>query len=566
VETCVSPEAGVVDSRATPRAIRPHLLPAAHWARIALAILCVFTFARGALWATTTPSFWGPDEDYHFLYVDHVAKYGTIIDPDQPLFTDEYIETTNRTQFNAYGNGPRLDFSGDPKRELGVLAALPKTAREGKHQGRDPAVVHPPLYYYLGATADRASEAFGGTAAPTRMLWVRLVSALISVVGVYASWLLASLFFGRASRLALLAALLVATQPILAFLSGFVSNDIAVFAAFTGVSAYLMFLLQTPAYRRQGLVLGVLLSVALLTKATTLVLLPAAALALLLQRFTFRTPWRETFVLAGYAAAPLLVGAAWWYVHTKVAYGTFTGEVLADGVASSTAGKQSLPSPGIDGYLTLARGWLADAYKTGWFHTVTYEAPQGRWLYFAPGALIGVGLIGVAGFAASVWRRALDPADARLRQLVVLAASFVLLLLPFLVLDVQRAAGGLGYLVAAGRFIAPAYPALVVLVLAGLVWLLSDVARRPALTLLGLGSAAFCWYDWKTHYVQRYFGESDLGNAFEKMAFDRPGWVVPTTYWLLLLVVLASAAAFAYVTLAQGRRPTPPRLPRRRAS
>ncbi len=83
----------------TAAAGRPALLPGPTWARWALVFLCLFAFFRGGLFAATTPSFWGPDEDYHMMYVDHVAMTGTIIDPDRPLFSEEYIETTSRTFF-----------------------------------------------------------------------------------------------------------------------------------------------------------------------------------------------------------------------------------------------------------------------------------------------------------------------------------------------------------------------------------------------------------------------------------------------------------------------------------
>ena len=47
---------------------RPALLPPNGWARLALVLLLCFTFFRGVLWADVMPLFYGPDEDYHFLY------------------------------------------------------------------------------------------------------------------------------------------------------------------------------------------------------------------------------------------------------------------------------------------------------------------------------------------------------------------------------------------------------------------------------------------------------------------------------------------------------------------
>lgn len=543
---------------------RPSLLPDARWARIALALLCAFAFVRGGLWAATTPSFWGPDEDYHFMYVDHVATTGTIIDPDNELFSDEYIETTNRTQFNAYGTGPRLDFQGDPKAVLAQLARLPDGARDQKHLGRDPAVVHPPLYYYLGAVPDKLSEWGGGNALPTRMLWVRLMSSLIGVIAVYAAWLLAAQVFVRHEGRQLLVGLLVATQPMLGFLSGFVSNDVAVIATFTLVTAFCAFLVRVPPTPRQGLWLGGLLTVAVLTKSTALVLLPVAALALILQQLTYRPGWRSTLRVGLFASAPLLVGALWWYVWTRISYGTFTGEVLVNGVATSSAGGTEGSSPGLGGYSTLARAWIADAYKTAWWHFMTFEAPRGRWYYFAPGALIAIGVFGVGGLAWERLRALLDRDEAQLRQAVVLTASFLALITPFLYLDLRRAADGLGFLVAAGRFIMPAYAAIAVLVVLGLGWLLSARARPLAFGALAIGTVAMCWNVWKVHFVYRYYGEAPFDEVFRRMSFDRPEWVQPMTYWIALILAGLLLAAFAAITITRRVPPLPRRARQRR--
>lgn len=55
---------------------RPLLRPIARWARWALVFLLAFTFLRGAVWAVTFPSWLGPDEDYHFLYIENLTKIG----------------------------------------------------------------------------------------------------------------------------------------------------------------------------------------------------------------------------------------------------------------------------------------------------------------------------------------------------------------------------------------------------------------------------------------------------------------------------------------------------------
>src|ERR671922_1475956 len=93
---------------------RPPLLPAAGWARVALLLLLLFTLGRGLLWADFVPAFWGPDEDYHFRYAEHIVTQGSLPDPDKPLYPDEYSVTVDAIQYNAYGSGGRTSFDGDP--------------------------------------------------------------------------------------------------------------------------------------------------------------------------------------------------------------------------------------------------------------------------------------------------------------------------------------------------------------------------------------------------------------------------------------------------------------------
>ena len=206
---------------------RPRLVPVTRLGQVALILILAFTFLRGALWSMTTPSFWGPDEDYHMMYVDTVAHEHRLINPSQPLFSTEYSRTTTVTHFNEYGQGPRLVYRGDPKSTIDELARLPASDREGSLTGRGIGVVHAPIFYLAGGAVDAA---LGEKAMPTRMFWVRMVSGLFGVLAVYAAWLLASVIV-TTSAVALLAALIVACQPMLGFLSGLVSNDPAVVAA-----------------------------------------------------------------------------------------------------------------------------------------------------------------------------------------------------------------------------------------------------------------------------------------------------------------------------------------------
>ena len=104
---------------------RPRFLPASTWARWALALLLAFTLLRGGMWAVEQPYFWAPDEDYHFLYVEHLTTQGSLPSPDKPLYPREYPLVIQAMKYDQYSAGPRQDFSGDPKASVGAWRASP---------------------------------------------------------------------------------------------------------------------------------------------------------------------------------------------------------------------------------------------------------------------------------------------------------------------------------------------------------------------------------------------------------------------------------------------------------
>ena len=537
---------------ADPIPSRPRLRPPAGWARWVLVAILLLTFARGALWATTTPNFWGPDEDYHAMYADQMAREHRVIDRKYPLYSAEYSRTLDITEFNVYGSGGIRAFTGDPKASIHTLAGLPESERQGTMIGRGIGVVHPPGYYTFAGAVDATML---DHALPTRLFWMRLVSGLFSVLAVYGTWLLGSVVLRRSVVLPLMAATIVALQPMIAFLAGLVSNDSAVIATFTLAMAMLAFLVATPARPRQGLWLGLAIAAAMAMKATALALLPLAAVALVFQGLTYGR-WREVGRSALVACGVIAVVIGWWYVHSRISYHSFTGEIIAPQPDTPPAAPAA-PKPGASGlgdYLSSTRTWLADAYKTGWFHYQNFEAPGGRWFYFLPGGVAAVTLLGLVGllWTRRSWARAADHPLAR--QVVVLALAVPALALPFLVADVRRVADGSYFLTNAGRFVLPAYPAGVILAICAIGWLTSRQARPFAYGAITAGAAWFCWHTWSMNYADRYFGKVGLGEQLRRMSFDRPEFVTQTSLTLLLVVIVALGIAVATGLAVLARR------------
>jgi hypothetical protein len=533
---------------------RPGLWPAAGIVRLGLILILAFGLLRGGLWATTTPSYWGPDEDYHFMYVESLAHEHRLISPDRPLYTHEYSIVTDATQFNAYGSGGRTDFHGDPKAVLHRLSHLPPSARTPNVVGRGVGVVHPPLYHAVGALADLATD---GKSGPTRMFWVRMVSALFGVLAIYGAWLLAAQVFRRRWP-PLVVAFLVATQPMLGYLSGLVNHDIAVTAFYTLSLAMICFLLRTPAAPRQGLWLGLAISLALLVKATALVLVPIAALALVFQALAYDRRWRAALHSAALAAGAIVVLAGWWYVHSRLSYGTFVG-------AAATGNTGGAPAPVAKGqslgtYLEWTREWTGDIYKTFWFHFINFEAPRGKWWYFAPAAVMVVGALGLLGLTLERWRTLLSPRWPQLRQALILALGAIALYAAFLRVDLDHRAKGAGFFVNGGRYILPAYPAIACLIVLGLLWLVRERARLLTFAALCAGSGWFVWRIYDDHFVRRYFDADGVSfwEQLRRISFDRPEFITRTTLAIALAAAaLTLAGALVAIVLAVRREPEP---------
>jgi hypothetical protein len=532
---------------------RPALLPATRIARVVLVLVFAFTFLRGAMWSVTTPSFWGPDEDYHMMYVDTVAHEHRLITPSRPLFSREYSRTTVLTHFNEYGQGPRLVYGGDPKATIHELARLPASDREGSMTGRGIGVVHAPLFYLAGGAVDGA---LGQKAMPTRMLWVRTVSGFFGVLAVYGAWLLASVVLGS-TAVALLAALIVALQPMLGYLSGLVSNDPAVVAASTLALAMMAFLLRSPPRAVQGLWLGGVLAFALAIKSTGLALLPLAALALLLQGAVYGR-WRTVLRSAAAASWLVLILIGWWYIRSKLLWGTFTGAVHgyhgpgqiapahpAPGAVATPPPATPRPSASLRDYYYWARDWLGITYRTFWFHFLEFQAPRGSWQYYFPGAAATAGAGAYAVYVAGRWRTLLDPARPVLRQTLVLAASWLVFVAPFLVTDLRRHANGGPFIASAGRFMLPTYAPLVVCALVGLLWILRRRSQPVVLGVLAACAVYQCWLVWKGDYFERYFGTTSLSTGFHRMTYDRPEFVTEPLLWAIFLLMVAAIAGAA---------------------
>ena len=223
-------------------------------------------------------------------------------------------------------------------------------------------MVHPPLYHLAGTAVNTAA---GNASILTRVTWVRFLTALFGVLAVYAAWLLAAQVL-RNTRLQLLAAFLVAVQPMCAYLAGIVNHDSALFAFTTLALAMMAFMLRSPPRAAQGAWLGGAIVLALFVKGSALALLPWP-------RWPTCSSGSHTATAAARCSARLAspLDSCWCSLAggtcaRAIVYGSATGATTpitgGAGAAAAPAGAS------LSDLVDWAREWTGLTYRTYWFH------------------------------------------------------------------------------------------------------------------------------------------------------------------------------------------------------
>jgi 4-amino-4-deoxy-L-arabinose transferase-like glycosyltransferase len=524
------------------------LLPSSRWGRVALLLLVLFALLRSVVWASAQPGWFAPDEDYHWLYVEHLLIEKEIPDLDQPFATQDLFTAVVTIQQGQYGTGPRRDYPGTPHATVKRMKLLPSNREPTGERPRE--VLHPPLYHLGAVLVDRAVT---DRAAVTRLTAMRYWSALLGALGVWAAWLLAAQVLPRVWQ-QFAAAALVATQPIVAFSASTMTNDVLALLALTLVLAWCANALRAPPRARDGLLLGALLAIAVLSKATLLATIPLAVLTLLMSWRAFRLPWRLLARLAGLATLVLAAGTAWWLrIIIPETHSVLGARVsITSGPAESAGG--GTPKLGL---FDAAYKWLSSAYKGYWFDYLSYEVTTRDLWYYLPLVLGSIGITALLATIVSHRRDLFRPAAPELRQIVLLVAAVMVLLLPPLWFDTRAAGAGHAFTVVQGRFLAPAYPAAAVL----FVLATSHVLRRfraAAPVVIGtLVAVSFVNYGhtWVRWCLERFYGgvRGDWIDAFRRASWDKPEWVGAGWFATLAIAAIVAFVA-AYVLVVIGSR------------
>jgi 4-amino-4-deoxy-L-arabinose transferase-like glycosyltransferase len=297
-------------------------------------ICFLLAFVNVAIWGVIVPPFMVPDETTHFAYAQYFAETGH--PPRQvscPATMPECWESNQEEvaiQATWFGSvyGSRLNrgiFTNIEQQALRKdLAAYDEPLGLG---GASVASNQPPLYYALEAIPYWLSPS---NDLLTRLAFMRLLSALMAAGTVLAIFMFLRELLPRTPWAWTVGALMVAFQPMFAFMGAGVNGDNLLFLAsaltfFTTARAW-----QRGLTMRRSAAIGGALAIGMLAKLTFLALVPGAALALLLLAWRARpagwVPALQRLALGvGVAAAPvalyLLLNATVWSRGSALAGG-----------------------------------------------------------------------------------------------------------------------------------------------------------------------------------------------------------------------------------------------------
>jgi hypothetical protein len=244
--------------------------------------LFVIAALNFACWALITPAFQAPDEVDHFAYTQSLVERGKAPsrNPASPLprwSSSENLALEDMSVLTDHQVGdtrPPWLRSQERYYERQVARVHPRASDGG---GNETAATHGPIYYAALAPAYMAAS----SSPFSQLTLMRLTSALIGALTVLFTFLLARELAPGRPWLAVLAALLVAFEPMYGFISGAVNNDVGVNAGAAALLLLLIRMLRRGVTFPWGLLTGALLILLPIVKGTALALYPVAGVAFL---------------------------------------------------------------------------------------------------------------------------------------------------------------------------------------------------------------------------------------------------------------------------------------------
>jgi len=322
----------------------------------------------GVLYAVFTPAWQAPDEPAHYNYVRYLAEKGRFPVLHFGDYPHAYLEQIKADRFPP-------EMSIDPIRY---------------------EFWQPPMYYMLATPIYRL---FQGALVPLRLLSVLLGAGVVMM-----AYAIALAIRPGDTTSALGAAAFVAFVPMHLTMMASVNND-ALAELILGIVVLLLILLtRRPTGQKQTsprtsflVLIGILLGLGLVTKATVYVAIPLALIALLLSE-------RRPVPFAQHALAlfvPALLIAIPWYVRNVAVYGwpdllgTINHDVVVVGQLRTADYLSTV------GWATYLRDFLTITFHSFWGQFGWMAVPMDRRVYLALGLFSALMIV---GFVLFVWR------------------------------------------------------------------------------------------------------------------------------------------------------------------
>jgi hypothetical protein len=252
---------------------------APRWHRTA-ALLYGIAAANFICWSLITPPFHAPDEVDHFAYTQSLVQRGEAPSRNsgstlERWSSSEALEMEDSSFFTDHQVGDsRVPWSAaqDTRYRADAARIHPGASNGGGYETASP---HGAVYYSLLAPA----YALASSSPLDQLTLMRMSSALIGALTVVFAFLLVRELAPGREWLAVLAALLVAYQPMYGFISGVVNNDVGVNAGAAALELVMILILRRGFTIPLAAAMGVLLIVLPIVKSTVYSVYPVVAVA-----------------------------------------------------------------------------------------------------------------------------------------------------------------------------------------------------------------------------------------------------------------------------------------------
>lgn len=523
-----------------------------------MAVTVLFGLLLG-LWTVAVPAFRAPDEPAHLDLVLHLAEGADYPEFDERFFGRAVGLSRDRHLIELSRPWPRFAADDAPARtdrpdvdDLGGTEPDPGARRStdrrplpaGAPYVYNQMPQHPPLYHQAMATVLRVERTvLPGPRPPLdrELALLRLVNALLLCPLPYLAWR-ATALMGAGRRAAIAASVLPLGLPQLSHIGASLNND-NLLTLFAGILAVLLAAVARGHHRsRTDLAVGVVVGLAMLTKAFALVLIPWVVAAYALAWAVGPAHRRAAALELVRAGVVTVVVGAWWWVGNLITHGE--PAPTSESLTRTTARRPEGFDPDA---LSYAVRFVSRLASRSWAW-VGFGTPKVE----LPGVLVGIlTVLALAAVVTAVVARGDDDASNAPRRSALLVG-----LVPIVVLvaAVARRAWGLYVTTGTFAFVQGRY------LFAGLVPVFSLVAigacrvagRRLPLVLLALVVALQVWT--LRLVVQASWAGPGLAGELDAMLAWSP--------WPEAVVIAAAAAAVvaaAVTARAVHRGANPPR-------